>query len=72
MGITRETLLQLIKDMGMEYKVAAISKDELLDADEIFYCGSASEVTPIKQIDDHVVGTGKAGELSLKLQKYYY
>ena len=72
MGITRETLLQLIKDMGMEYKVAAISKDELLDADEIFYCGSASEVTPIQSIDNHIVGSGRAGELTLKLQNLYY
>ena len=72
MGITRETLLQLIKDMGMEYKVAPISKDELLDADEIFYCGSASEVTPIRSIDEHAVGNGKAGLLTLKVQNLYY
>ena len=56
----------------MEYKVAPISKDELLDADEIFYCGSASEVTPIRQIDNNIINNGKAGELTLKLQKKYY
>jgi len=72
MGITRQTLLQLIEDMNMEYKVAPISQDELLDADEIFYCGSASEVTPIRSIDNHIVGNGKAGLLTLKLQNLYY
>jgi len=72
MGITRNTLFTLIEEMGYKYKIDTISKEELFDADEVFYCGSASEVTPIKQIDDHFVGTGKAGELSLKLQKYYY
>ena len=72
MGITRSTLFTLIKDMGLTYKIAQISKDELFNADEIFYCGSASEVTPIRQIDDNIISNGKAGELTLKLQKKYY
>ena len=72
MGITRSTLFTLIEDMGLNYKIANISKDELYNADEIFYCGSASEVTPIRQIDDHIVGNGNAGELTLKLQEKYY
>ena len=59
MGITRSTLFTLIKDMGYEYKIADISKDELFNADEVFYCGSASEVTPIRQIDNHMVSNGK-------------
>ena len=58
--------------LGLNYKIANISKDELYNADEIFYCGSASEVTPIRQIDDHIVGNGNAGELTLKLQENYY
>ena len=72
MGITRKTLFTLIEDMGYKYKIDDISKDELFDADEVFYCGSASEVTPIREIDNHIVGNGEAGKLSLKLQKYYY
>ena len=72
MGITRSTLFTLIEDMGLTYKIAQISKDELFNADEIFYCGSASEVTPIRQIDDNIISNGKAGELTLKLQKKYY
>tara|TARA_B100000965_G_scaffold353065_1_gene328694 strand:+ start:2610 stop:3530 length:921 start_codon:yes stop_codon:yes gene_type:complete len=72
MGITRSTLFTLIKDMGLKYKIDNISKDELFDADEVFYCGSASEVTPIRQIDDHIINDGNAGKLTLKLQDKYY
>ena len=72
MGITRSTLFTLIEDMGLTYKIAQISKDELFNADEIFYCGSASEVTPIRQIDNHMVSNGKAGNLTLQLQEKYY
>ena len=72
MGITRSTLLDLIKDMDYKYKIGTISKDDLFNADEIFYCGSASEVTPIREIDNYNIGNGKAGDLTLKLQKFYY
>ena len=53
MGITRENVLSLIKDLGMEYKIQDISLDDLYSADEAFFTGSASEVTPIRKIDDH-------------------
>ena len=72
MGITRSTLFELIKKLGYSYKIATISQDELFDADEIFYCGSASEVTPIKEIDGHLISNGKAGKMTLELQKLYY
>ena len=72
MGITRDTLITLIKDMGYKYKVEKITKDQLFAADEVFYCGSASEVTPIRSIDDHKVGNGTSGKLTLQLQEKYY
>lgn len=72
MGITRETVLTLIKDLGMEYKIADITEDDLYNADEAFFTGSASEVTPIRKIDDHAFSEGKAGELTLKIQDLYY
>ena len=72
LGITRSTLFELIEELGYKYKVQNISQDDLFSADEVFYCGSASEVTPIKQIDDHKVGNGKSGLLTLKLQEKYY
>ena len=72
MGITRATVLQLIKDLGMEYKIATISQNDLFSADEAFFTGSASEVTPIREIDNHEFSNGRAGELTLKVQSLYY
>ena len=72
MGITRDSIFTILNDMGYKYKIDTISKDDLFNADEIFYCGSASEVTPIRAIDDHLVSDGKAGDLTLRLQKLYY
>ena len=72
MGITRETVLSLIKDLGMQYKIQDISLDDLYSADEAFFTGSASEVTPIRKIDDHEFGDGTAGKLTLEIQSLYY
>ena len=72
LGITRSTLFELITDLGYTYKIKSLSKDDLFSADEIFYCGSASEVTPIRQIDNHIIGNGKSGKLTLELQSKYY
>jgi len=72
LGITRSTLFQLIKDLGYNYEIKPLSQDDLFSADEVFYCGSASEVTPIRQIDNHIVGDGKSGEMTLKIQEKYY
>ena len=72
MGITRETVLTLLKDLGMEYKISDITQKDLYDADEAFFTGSASEITPIRKIDNHEFSGGKAGELTLKIQELYY
>ena len=72
MGITRDSIFTILKNMGFDYKIDRITQDDLFNADEVFYCGSASEVTPIRQIDNHIVSNGKAGKLTLKLQKLYY
>ena len=61
LGITRSTLFELIQELGYTYKVKTLSQDDLFSADEIFYCGSASEVTPIKQIDNHNFVNGFSG-----------
>ena len=45
MGITRETVLKLVKDLGYEYKVDKITQEDLYSADETFFTGSASEIT---------------------------
>ncbi len=72
MGITRDTVLTLIKDLGMKCKIDKITQQDLYDADEAFFTGSASEVTPIRKIDNHEFSNGKAGKLTLKIQDLYY
>ena len=56
----------------MEYKIEDITQDDLYNADEAFFTGSASEITPIRKVDDHIFSNGKAGELTLKIQEMYY
>ena len=72
MGITRKTVLKLIKDLGMDYKIDKITKDDLYSADEAFFTGSASEITPIRKVDNHEFSNGKAGKMTLEIQKLYY
>ena len=72
MGITRDSIFTILKNMNLDYKIDTITKEDLFDADEVFYCGSASEITPIRQIDNHIVGDGKMGHLTSQLQKMYY
>ena len=72
MGITRETILTLIEDLGMKFKIADISQEDLYSADEAFFTGSASEVTPIRKIDEHEFSGGIAGKLTLQIQALYY
>ena len=72
MGITRDSIFTILENMNLDYKIDTITKEDLFDADEVFYCGSASEITPIRQIDNHIVGDGKMGHLTSQLQKMYY
>ncbi len=72
MGITRDSIFTILENMNLDYKIDTITKEDLFDADEVFYCGSASEITPIRQIDNHIVGDGKMGQLTSQLQKMYY
>ncbi len=71
MGITRETLIQLARDLGFRVKVGRLSVGQLLSADEAFFTGTASEVTPIRELDHRVVGPGGRGPITEKLQAAY-
>lgn len=71
-GITRATVIQIAKeDFGVETLERSISRVELYGADELFFTGTAMEVTPIVSVDRRVIGTGRAGELTKKLAKQY-
>jgi branched-chain amino acid aminotransferase len=70
-GITRDSVIQIAKYLGTPVEPTMATRDELYTADEVFMVGTAAEVTPIASIDRRPIGTGKAGEYSLKLRETY-
>ncbi|QKE40666.1 MAG: branched-chain amino acid transaminase [Ferrovum myxofaciens] len=71
-GITRDSIIQLAQEMGITVLERRISRDELYTADEVFFTGTAAEVTPIREIDRRVIGQGTRGPLTEKLQSAYF
>jgi branched-chain amino acid aminotransferase len=67
-GITRDTITQIAQDLGYSVVEKTLIRSDLYLADEVFMCGTAAEVTPIRAIDDHEIGVG---EVTLKLQETY-
>jgi branched-chain amino acid aminotransferase len=67
-GITRDSVLTLARDMDIPVREQAVPREALYMADELFFTGTAAEVTPIRSVDRIVVGAGKAGEITLALQ----
>jgi branched-chain amino acid aminotransferase len=67
-GITRDTVKQIAEDLGHSVIEKTIIRSDLYLADEVFMCGTAAEVTPLRSIDDHEIGVG---EVTLKIQKAY-
>jgi branched-chain amino acid aminotransferase len=71
-GITRNTIMTLAKELGYDVVETQIKIEELYDADEVFFTGSAAEVTPIREIDDNSIGNGSRGPITEKLQTMYF
>ncbi len=71
-GITRNTLMTLAGECGYEVVETTMKIEELYDADEVFFTGTAAEVTPIREIDDHPIGNGSRGPVTEKLQSMYF
>ncbi len=71
-GITRSTIIQLATDLGITTHERKISPDEIWEADEAFYTGTAAEVTPIGEIDDKKIGNGEEGPITTQLKKVYF
>jgi branched-chain amino acid aminotransferase len=70
-GITRATMLQIAADMGIRTEQKPLPREMLYTADELFFTGTAAEVTPIRSVDRISIGTGRAGEITLKLQRRF-
>jgi len=71
-GITRKTIIQLAKEMGIEVREEKFTRDFLYIADEVFVVGTAAEVTPVREIDDRPVGKGRPGDVTKKIQDAYF
>lgn len=67
-GITRNSVISLAEDRGYEVREAAISRDQLYSADEVFVCGTAAECIALREIDFRVIGDGKMGPVTHTLQ----
>ena len=70
-GITRDSVIRIAESMGTPIEATMATRDELYMADEVFMVGTAAEVTPIASIDRRDIGTGVAGEYSLKMRAKY-
>ena len=71
-GITRNTIFVLAKEYGYEIVEKRITRDEVYIADEVFFTGSAAEVTPIREVDNRIIGNGGRGPITEKLQSLYF
>jgi len=71
-GITRDCIFQLAAEEGLTVLERRISRDELYSADEAFFTGTAAEVTPIREVDNRIIGTGSRGPITTRLQSLYF
>jgi branched-chain amino acid aminotransferase len=71
-GITRDAVIQLARDLGIEVSARRITRDDVYIADEAFFTGTAAEVTPIRELDGRVIGSGRRGPITEKLQSLFF
>ena len=71
-GITRNTILTLAAEHGLDVVEKRITRDEVYIADEAFFTGTAAEVTPIREVDGRQIGAGRRGPITEKLQTAYF
>jgi len=71
-GITRDTVITLAREAGYEVREKRITRDEVYIADEAFFTGTAAEVTPIRSLDDRLIGEGRPGPITKLLQDRYF
>ena len=71
-GITRRTIIDLAEELNIPFKVKQITVQDVLDADESFFSGTAAEVVPINSLDNQFIGAGIRGPITEKLQTTYF
>jgi branched-chain amino acid aminotransferase len=70
-GITRDSIIQIGQDLGHRIVEKQLIRSDLYLADEVFMCGTAAEVTPVREVDDQTIGAGKPGPVTLEIQAAY-
>ena len=71
-GITRDAVLTIARDLGIEVREKRITRDEVYCADEAFFTGTAAEITPIREVDDRTIGSGRRGPGTERLQTGFF
>lgn len=71
-GITRETVLSLLQDLGIPVEEQRQTRDQVWCADEVFMCGTAAEITPVVEVDRRCIGDGKPGPVAKAVQKRFF
>ena len=71
-GITRDTVITLAREQGLVVEETTFARDELYLADEVFFTGTAAELTPVREIDDRQIGAGECGPVTRKLQDAFF
>ncbi|MDK2897366.1 MAG: branched-chain amino acid aminotransferase [Candidatus Atribacteria bacterium] len=72
LGITRGSVIEIARQLGLEVQETLCTRDDLYLADEAFFTGTAAEITPIVEVDSRVIGDGKPGEITKKLQNAFF
>jgi branched-chain amino acid aminotransferase len=71
MGVTRASILEIARDLGIDARIAPMSVEDVLGADELFFTGTAVEVTAIREVDGHMLSGGKPGPVTRRLQQTF-
>lgn len=71
-GVTRRTVIALAEELGIRVIEKRITRDEVYIADEAFFTGTAAEVTPIREVDGRIIGSGTRGPITERLQKLFF
>ncbi len=71
-GVTRDSMLTLARELGITVEERTFARDELYIADEVFFTGTAAEVTPVREVDDRRVGNGEVGPLTRRVQDAFF
>lgn len=71
-GITRDTVHTLAHDLGLEVRTKRLTRDDIYIADEAFFTGTAAEVTPIRELDRRVIGSGVRGPITAQIQSRFF